>query len=62
MKNKHELIADIFEAMEKAKRWAPLYRAVLKETGSKEQARNAVLWADKVETRLALEGKNRKAS
>lgn len=41
-----EDLATIFEAIEKMNRWRPLYQAVLKITGSKEDARKAVLWVD----------------
>lgn len=47
-----ELIADVFEALEKMKQWMPLYKTVLRQTGSKEEARAAVKYAMRIEKEM----------
>lgn len=39
---KNELKADIYEALERLKLYTPVYLSVLKKTGSKEQALEAI--------------------
>lgn len=47
-----ELIADVLEAIEMVQKYGPLYRAVLKETGSKEQAIAAVKYVARMAEEL----------
>lgn len=53
MKN-NELIADILEAVELMNKWRPFYLAVLKQTGSKEQATKSLKWVIKMEQELEI--------
>lgn len=53
-KSTNEMIADLHEAMEKVREWKPLYEAVLKQTGDKKQAANAVKWAMKMEKEVEV--------
>jgi len=47
-------IATIFEALEKMKRWSPVYKAVLKATGDKQQALDAIKYISELEDQLEL--------
>lgn len=51
MKNR-EVIADVFEAIEKLNQWRPFYRAVLKQTGDKEQAKKALRFVMRMESEM----------
>lgn len=44
-----ELLTDICEALEALKEWKPLYLQVLKQTGSKRDAINAIKWVIEIE-------------
>lgn len=59
---KNDLISDVVEALEKVQRWKPLYEAVLKHTGDKEQARLAILFAERMYQESNLEGKDKKSA
>lgn len=48
-KKRMDLIADLHEGLEKLREWKPFYLAVLKNTGSKDEAKKALLWALKME-------------
>lgn len=41
---KDELIAKVYEAIEQMNFWKPVYLAILKETGSREEAIKALKW------------------
>ena len=43
------LICDVLEAIEQARKYAPLYRAVLAQTGDKKQAEAAVRFISRME-------------
>lgn len=47
-----ELICDVLEALELTSKWWPLYRAVLKRTGDRQQAIRAVTWCVRMEEEL----------
>lgn len=53
LKERTEMLADLYEALENVRKWKPLYMAVLKQTGDREQAKKAVRWAIKMEKEKA---------
>lgn len=61
-KEKTELLGQVMEAIERVQRWAPLYKAVLKGTGSKEEARKACVFAERMFQEGNLEGKEKKGA
>lgn len=40
----NEKLCDVYEALENMKFWRPVYESILKQTGSKAQAREALLY------------------
>lgn len=50
-----KMIFEVLEAIEKVQKYLPVYRAVLKHTGDKKQALDAVLFVAKAEDELELE-------
>jgi hypothetical protein len=57
MKDRNELIADVIEALENVKKWRPLYEAVLKATGDKEQALLVVKMVERMDRENEIEVK-----
>lgn len=54
-KSQNEMICDVMEAIEQARKWAPLYRTVLRQTGSRDQAAEAVKWCVKQDEEMEQE-------
>lgn len=50
-----QILDDIVEAIENMKKWRPIYEAVLKHTGDKKQALDAVLYLKQIEEQYDLQ-------
>lgn len=48
-KAQQEVVSDVMEALEKADKWRPVYIAVLKRTGDREQARKVLLYIKRMD-------------
>lgn len=51
------MIADLHEALEELHELKPLYLAVLRQTGDKDQARKAVVYVRRISREMAAEKK-----
>ena len=51
--DRNEMIADVFEALELIKKWGPVYVALLKTTGNKKDALEALKYLMNQESEAA---------